>query len=116
MSVIQNSITADLGSGSFAVDRLTKSIITVISEAGLAAGGFSRVVTGSRFRIVIEGRYGLARDGAFFDAMCAALRGSAVTNAVIDGVTYPSLYAERAVLSETDESGVGKFVITLGEL
>lgn len=116
MSISRNDITANLGSGSFSADRLTRSYITAMSETGLAGGGFDRVLLGGRLRIVIEGRYGIARDGAFFTAMCAGLKGTAVTNAVIGGVTYPSLYAEKAVLTETDESGVGKYVITLAEL
>ncbi|MBR6874301.1 MAG: hypothetical protein IKN17_12425 [Ruminococcus sp.] len=109
-------ITADLGTGSFAVARLTASTETFITEKPLLEGGYSRAVQGGRRVLVLEGRYSVTRDGAFFSTLLSTVKGSALTNAVIGGVTYASLYAAKAVLTETDDSGIGRFVITLREL
>ena len=116
MNSDRNALYADLGSGQFGLDRLTVSFGTVISEVRLLNGGSDRRVIGGTKRLVLEGRYGIARDGTFFRTMMRGLEGSAVTNAVIGGVTYASLYAEKAVLTGTDDSGIGKFTVTLCEL
>ncbi len=113
MTCERNDIEANLGSGSFKVDRLTQSYETVVSEAALLEGGFNRTVLGGRLVLVLEGSYGVARDGAFFRGLCAGLEGSVISGAVIGGVTYGELYAAKAVVAESRDSAVGRFVITL---
>lgn len=115
MTVGRYDISADLGTGSFAVDRLTVTSETAVTEVPLITGSFSRAVTGSRLTLVLEGRYSITRDSTFFSSLLAALKGTVITNAVIGGVTYPSLYSARAVLSRNDESGIGSFTITMKE-
>ena len=116
MNVNRNAITADLGSGSFELDRLTVSFGSAVSEIRLLSGVIDRKIVGGTKKLILEGRYGIGRDGAFFRTMLSGLRGNAVSNAVIGGVTYASLYAEKAVMICTDDSGIGRFVITLCEL
>ncbi len=116
MNTDRNIITADLGAGSFELDRLTESCETAVNEETLLEGGFDRVIVGGKLTLVLEGRYGIQRDGSFFRAMTVWLKGRSIVNAVIGGVTYPSLYAAKAVLTEKAESGIGRYVITLKEL
>ena len=116
MNLNRNVITADLGSGSFELDRLTVSFGSAVSEIRLLNGGSDRRIVGGTKRLILEGRYGIGRDGSFFRTMFSGLEGRAVSNAVIGGVTYASLYAEKAVLTCTDDSGTGRFTVTLCEL
>ena len=116
MNISRNGITADLGSGSFELDRLTVSYGSAVSEVRLLDGRSDRKIVGGTKRLILEGRYGIGRDGSFFETMLSGLEGSAVSGAVIGGVTYTSLYAEKAVLTCTDDSGIGKFTVTLCEL
>ena len=67
-------ITADLGTGSFAVARLTASTETFITEKPLLEGGYSRAVQGGRRVLVLEGRYSVTRDGAFFSTLLSTVK------------------------------------------
>ena len=116
MNTDRNALYADLGSGRFELDRLTVDHQTVISEVRLLNGGSDRRVIGGTKKLVLEGRYGIRRDGAFFRTMFSGLEGSSVTDAEIGGVTYAKLYAEKAILTGVDDSGIGKFTVTLCEL
>ena len=116
MNTDRNALYADLGSGRFELDRLTVNYQTAVSEVRLLNGGSDRRIIGGTKKLVLEGRYGILREGSFFRTMLSALEGTVVTDAVIGGVTYESLYAERAVIIGADDSGIGKFAVTLCEL
>ena len=113
MDITKRNVSADLGSGGFAVDRMTESRETLISEIRLLDGGWDRRVLGGRMTIVLEGRYSIARDGQFFAELTEGLEGALIAGAEIDGDEYTDLCCSKAVLTESADSGIGKFIITL---
>ena len=109
-------IEVDLGTGTFRADRMTVTQETKVSELELLEGGCDRRITGSAKTIVLEGRYGLERDIDFFEFTINGIIGEEITNAELAGTTYPRLYAAKAVLTASAESGIGRFLLTLKEL
>ncbi|MBR4555255.1 MAG: hypothetical protein IKO27_06625 [Ruminococcus sp.] len=116
MNFNKNGLYANLGWGNFTVDKLHTASEGICSELVLLEGGADRRLTGSRRKITLEGRYDVFNDTGYFRQMIGDIRTSGVTNAVICGETIPKLYLVRSVFTVSDDSNIGRYVITLAEL
>lgn len=109
-------IRADLGTGSFVVNRYVKTMVGRFSELPTADGDHDRVITGFDVTYLLEGEYEKASETEFFDELLRQLERKRIVGAVIDGAECPALAAVKIMLTRSEDTFIGKYTIVLKEL